>query len=451
MESAVASRVLDSRVLVARDFRTSSCAGQAFACHVHRYLPASSFLGNALHTSKSHRSFSPQRLTCRQPHASSITEPTTATTVGYDDLIAFLASGCKPRTAFRIGTEHEKFGYDLKTLKPLPYEGGIKYLLENIRDRFDWQPIMENGYIIGLKQAGQSITLEPGGQFELSGAPLKTLHETCAEVNNHLYQVKAVCSEIGAGFLGVGFNPKWSIPDVPIMPKGRYKIMREYMPTVGTMGLDMMFRTCTVQVNLDFSSEQDMVDKMRVGLALQPVATALFANSPFKEGKPNGFMSYRSHVWTDVDNARCGDLPFVFEKGFDFTRYVDYMLDVPMYFVYRDGQYLNATGKSFRDFLNGKLSILPGERPTMTDWENHLTTAFPEVRLKRYIEMRGADSGPWKSICALPAFWVGLIYDEKSLSACLDLIADWKPEERAYLRANVRPSTTRISGLDAQT
>ncbi|VAH01715.1 unnamed protein product [Triticum turgidum subsp. durum] len=320
---------------------------------------------------------------------------------------------------------------------------------------------MEENHVIGLKQGKQNISLEPGGQFELSGAPLETLHQTCAEVNSHLYQVKAVGEELGVGFLGMGFQPKWALTDIPIMPKGRYEIMRNYMPKVGTLGLDMMFRTCTVQVNLDFSSELDMIRKFRASLALQPIATAIFANSPFKEGKPNGFLSLRSHIWTDTDNNRSGMLPFVFDDTFGFEQYVDYALDVPMYFVYRNKTYIDCTGMSFRDFMAGKLPQVPGELPTLNDWENHLTTIFPEVRLKRYMEMRGADGGPWRRLCALPAFWVclltlpafvmyiyrvsftaqtwavGLLYDDESLQSIIDMTSDWTKEEREMLRRKV--------------
>ncbi|CAI5458876.1 unnamed protein product [Closterium sp. Yama58-4] len=359
------------------------------------------------------------------------TEPLTK-----EDLVNYLRSGCKPKDKWRIGTEHEKFGFDQKTLQPMTYEQ-IATLLEHIADRFSWDKIMEGDRIIGLRSNGQSVTLEPGGQFELSGAPLETVHQTCAEVNGHLYQVKSICEEEHVGFLGLGFNPKHALEEIPIMPKGRYTIMRNYMPKVGSLGLEMMFRTCTVQVNLDFDSEQDMVDKFRVGLALQPVATALFANSPFLEGKPNGYLSYRSRVWEDTDKDRTGDLPFVFEEGFGFERYVEYALDVPMYFAYRDQRYIDATGLSFRDFLNGKLPVLPGAYPSLNDWENHLTTIFPEVRLKRYLEMRGADGGSWRRICALPAFWVGLLYDRQALDECKAIIADWTELERSALRTHV--------------
>ncbi|MGA7674683.1 MAG: glutamate--cysteine ligase [Rhizomicrobium sp.] len=352
-----------------------------------------------------------------------------------DDLVHYLAEGPKPKSEWRIGTEHEKFVYDLRTHNPLPYEGvpGIRALLEGMR-RFGWEPVTEGDNIIGLSQNGAAISLEPGGQFELSGAPLKSVHETCAEVNTHQQQVREVAAEIGAGAIGLGFAPTWSMDETNRMPKQRYAIMRRYMPKVGGYGLEMMFRTCTVQVNLDFSSEADMVKKYRVGLALQPVATALFANSPFREGKPNGFLSYRSHIWTDVDNDRAGMLPWVFEDGMGFERYVDYALDVPMYFVYREGKYIDVAGKSFRDFLARKIPEVKDIEPTMADWADHLTTIFPEVRLKRFLEMRGADGGKWGRICSLPALWVGLLYDQASLDAAWDMVKDWTAEERQAMR-----------------
>jgi glutamate--cysteine ligase len=303
--------------------------------------------------------------------------------------------------------------------------------------QFGWEMIQENGRPIALQRGGASVTLEPGGQVELSGAPVKTLHETCCEVHEHLDQVRAVAAPLGIGMLGLGFQPKWRRDEIPWMPKGRYRIMGRYMPTRGSLGLDMMLRTCTIQTNLDFASEADMVQKFRVGLAWQPVATALFANSPFTEGRPNGFLSYRSHVWTDTDPDRSGILPFVFEDGMGFERYVEHVLDVPMYFVYRDGQYIDAAGQSFRDFLEGRLPALPGEVPTISDWSDHLTTLFPEVRLKRYLEMRGADGGPWRSLCALPALWVGVLYHHATLDAAWDRVKDWTIEEHEYLRAEV--------------
>ena len=354
------------------------------------------------------------------------------------ELVAHLASGCKPADEWLIGTEHEKFGFNQTTLEPLPYEGlpGIEAMLTGLT-QFDWNPVEENGRVIALSLNGASITLEPGGQFELSGAPLDNIHQTCDEVHRHLQQVREVGNGIGAGFIGLGFHPTARREDIHWMPKARYKIMRDYMPKVGTLGLDMMTRTCTVQVNLDFASETDMVKKFRVGLALQPVATALFANSPFTEGEPNGFLSYRSHIWTDTDPDRSGMLGFVFESGMGFERYTDYALDVPMYFVYRNGKYVDAAGQSFRDFLEGKLPALPGERPTMTDWENHLTTIFPEVRLKRFLEMRGADGGPWRRLCALPAFWVGLLYDADALDGAWGMAKDWSLDQREQLRLDV--------------
>jgi glutamate--cysteine ligase len=344
------------------------------------------------------------------------------------DLIAHLAGGCKPASAWRIGTEHEKFGFRLNDLSPPPYDGpaGIRAMLEGL-ERFGWKPILEGPNPIALTFDGQAITLEPGGQFELSGAPVETLHQTCEELNTHLAQVQTVASELGLGFIGLGFQPKWRREDMPWMPKGRYAIMRRYMPTKGRLGLDMMTRTCTVQVNLDHASETDMVRKMRVALALQPITTALFANSPFVEGKPSGYLSYRAQVWTDTDPDRCGLPAFVFEPAMGFERYVDYALDVPMYFVIRGGRYIDVAGRSFRAFLEGRLEGLEGQKPTVADWEDHLTTLFPEVRLKRYLEMRGADGGPWGRLCALPALWVGLLYDSSALTQAEALVREWSP------------------------
>ena len=357
-----------------------------------------------------------------------------------DELVAYLESGCKPESAWRMGTEHEKFGYTRDDLRPLPYAGerSIHAILSGLAENFDWEPVLEDGQPIALlDDTGASITLEPGGQLELSGALLDNIHQTCTEVNTHLKQVRSVSQPLGVAFLGMGFHPKWRREDMQWMPKARYRIMREYLPKVGTLGQDMMTRTCTVQVYLVFGSEADMVQKFRTSLALQPVATALFANSPFTDGRPNGYVSYRSHVWEDTDPDRTGMLPFVFDDDMGFERYTDYMLDVPMYFVYRDGRYINASGQSFRDFLAGRLPALPGEKPTLKDWEDHLTTAFPEVRLKRYLEMRGADGGPWARLCALPALWVGLLYHQPSLEAAWEIAKDWSMEERIRLRAEV--------------
>jgi glutamate--cysteine ligase len=355
------------------------------------------------------------------------------------ELVEYIAGGERAREDWRIGTEHEKFGFRFDDLRPPEFDGerGIEALLKGLV-RFGWDPVEEAGRVIALTRGdGASVTLEPAGQLELSGAQLQTIHETCREVGSHLLEVKSVADELRLGFLGMGFQPKWARADMPWMPKGRYRIMRAYMPKVGGLGLDMMTRTCTVQVNLDFRSEADMVKKFRVSLALQPIATALFADSPFTEGKPNGFLSYRSHIWTDTDPDRTGMLDFVFEDGFGYERYVDYLLDVPMYFAYRDAQYMDLSGRSFREFMDGRLQPLPGVRPTLRDWTDHMTTAFPEVRLKRFLEMRGADGGPWNRLCALPAFWVGLLYDDASLDAAWDLVKDFTLAERHALRDGV--------------
>ena len=360
---------------------------------------------------------------------------------GRHDLVDWIAQGVKPKSQFRIGTEHEKFAFMLESHRPVPYEGprGIRALLEGMQHLLGWQPIMEGLNIIGLADVtgGGAISLEPGGQFELSGAQVETVHQTRSEVMAHLAQVREVAAPLRIGFVGIGMTPDWSRADMPKMPKGRYKIMTAYMPKVGTLGLDMMYRTCTVQTNLDFSSEADMVKKLRVSIALQPVATALFANSPFTEGKPNGFLSFRSEIWRDTDNARAGLLPWAFEDGMGFERWVDYALDVPMYFVKRSDDYVDAAGQSFRDLLAGKLPAMPGARATISDWANHISSIFPEVRLKRYLEMRGADSGPLANLLALPAFWVGTLYDDVSLDAAWDLAKGWNAEERQRLRDEV--------------
>jgi glutamate--cysteine ligase len=337
-----------------------------------------------------------------------------------------------------VGTEHEKFLFHKAGFSPVAYEGpdGVRALLEGLR-HFGWNGVYESDTLIGLSQGLANVSLEPGGQFELSGAPLDSIHETAAEVASHLAQVKEIGSKLGIGTLGMGFQPKFARADVPWMPKGRYAIMRAYMPKRGNEGHDMMLRTCTIQANVDFETEECMAKKFRLSLALQPIATALFAASPFKEGKPSGFKSRRAQVWTDTDPDRTGDLPFVFEDGFGFERYIDYALDVPMYFVLRDGKYIDVSGQSFRDFLRGKLPGLPGELPTMSDWADHMTTIFPEVRLKKYLEMRGADGGPESHITALPAFWVGLLYDKAALTAAWDLVKDWTQEDRTALKAAV--------------
>jgi glutamate--cysteine ligase len=359
-----------------------------------------------------------------------------------DQLAAYLEAGCKPPEKWRIGTEHEKFGFYQDGHGPVPYEGpqGVRALLEGMEALLGWEPIHDAGKIIGLidPTGGGAISLEPGGQFELSGAPLATLHQTCREANAHLAQLKQVAEPLGIGFLGLGMSPKWRRAETPVMPKSRYQIMADYMPKVGSLGLDMMFRTATIQVNLDFCDEEDMRRKMRVGLALQPVATALFANSPFTDGKPNGFLSYRAEIWRDTDNQRSGGLNIAFDDGFGFEAYAEWALDVPMYFVVREGVYHDMTAFTFRQFLVGNgAGDLPDPVPTMGDWENHLSTLFPDVRLKKFLEMRGADGGEWRRICALPALWVGLLYDQGALEDACDLIADWTGEERRALRDGV--------------
>jgi glutamate--cysteine ligase len=363
----------------------------------------------------------------------------------FEDLVHWFEIGAKPAADWRVGAEHEKFVFHLGTNAPVAYEpGGIKALLDGLM-RFGWKGVYEGETIIGLERGKANVSLEPGGQFELSGAPLETIHDICEETGGHLQEVKIVADELELGFLGLGFTPVWRRDEIPVMPKGRYKIMREYMPKVGSMGLDMMFRTCTVQANLDFGSEADMTAKFRTSLALQPICTALFANSPFVEGRPSGFVTARANVWTDTDNDRTGMLDFVFRDGFGFETYANYALDVPMYFVKRGDRYIDVAGRSFRDFMAGGLPELPDQRPTLKDWADHTTTIFPEVRLKQYLEMRGADSGPWGRLCALPALWTGIFYDAAALAAAWDLCKHWKIEDHERLRADV----TRL-GLKAQ-
>ena len=358
-----------------------------------------------------------------------------------DELVAWFEAGCKPKAQFRIGTEHEKFPFMVEDQRPVPYAGrrSIRALLEGMQHLLGWEPIIEEGNVIGLFDVtgGGAISLEPGGQFELSGAPVETVHQTCSELMSHLAQLKEVARPLGIGFLGLGMTPTWSRAEIPMMPKGRYQIMTAYMPKVGKLGLDMMYRTCTVQTNLDFSSEADMVKKLRVSLALQPVATALFANSPFTEGKPNGFLSFRSEIWRDTDPDRTGMLPWVFEPGMGFEAYVDYALDVPMYFVKHGERYVDVAGQSFRDLMAGKLPGMPGAPATISDWANHVSTIFPEVRLKRYLEMRGSDGGPWRRLPALPAYWVGILYDDDALEAAWDIVKNWTAAERQQLRDDV--------------
>ncbi len=361
-----------------------------------------------------------------------------------DALVGWFEEGSKPRDRFRVGTEHEKFVFYRNDLSPVPYLGragqnGIRALLDELALQTGWDSILEGDDIIGLADpvAGGAISLEPAGQFELSGAPLSTIHETRAELDDHLTQAHTVANRNGMGFLGLGMSPLWTLAQTPIMPKGRYRIMANYMPRVGTRGLDMMFRTATVQANLDFSSEADMVRKLRVSLALQPVATALWANSPFTEGRPNGFLSARSEIWRHTDNARSGMMAFAFEPGMGFERYVDYALDVPMYFIKRGDGYRDVAGESFRDLMDGKLKHMPGERPTLSDWANHLSTIFPEVRLKRYLEMRGSDMGSAEAACGLPALFVGLLYDDIALDGAWELVKHWSDEDRQRFRDEV--------------
>ena len=358
--------------------------------------------------------------------------------LSFEDLLDWFQRGEKPKDAWRVGAEHEKFVFQLGTHEPVPYDGpaGIEALLNGMM-RFGWKGTYEGPHVIGLERGKANVSLEPGGQFELSGAPLETMHDICQETGVHLNEVKAVADELGLGFLGLGFTPNWRRDQIPVMPKGRYKIMREYMPKVGGLGLDMMFRTCTVQANLDFGSEADMIAKFRVSLALQPIGTALFANSPFVEGKPSGFLTKRANIWTDTDPNRTGMLDFVFKDGFGYETYANYLLDVPMYFAKRNDQYVDLSGKSFRQFMAGTLAEMPGDRASIKDFADHSTTAFPEVRLKQYLEMRGSDSGPWSRLCALPALWTGIFYDSAALAAAWDLCKDWPLEDHERLRADV--------------
>jgi len=353
------------------------------------------------------------------------------------ELVEWLESGVKDPGRVRVGTEHEKIAFQKATRAPIQYENcGVRALIEGLEASLGWTAIRDRGRPIGLydPKGGAAISIEPGGQFELSGAPLASLHETRIERDAHFDAVAAIAGPLGVSFLDLGASPKWSRAETPVMPKQRYRIMSDYMPKVGALGLDMMFRTATIQANLDFTSEADMVKKFRAGLALQPVVTALFANSPFMDGKPTGALSQRSVIWRHTDAARTGMLPFVFEEGMGFERYVDYALDVPMYFVKRAGVYHDVAGASFRDLLAGRLPQLPGERATASDWANHLSTIFPEVRLKTYLEMRGADAGPAAHILALPALFVGLFYDASALDGALELVSHWTAQDREELR-----------------
>ena len=364
-----------------------------------------------------------------------------------DQLAAYMEAGNKPASDWRIGTEHEKFGWLTESRQPLPYAGdrSISALFAGLEARFGWEPVREGDNIIGMTRDGANISLEPGGQFELSGAAVASLHETDAETRLHLAEVAELADPLGIRFMGIGAAPEWSGDQMPVMPKGRYRLMTDYMGRVGTHGTQMMYRTCTTQVNLDYASEADMVKKLRVAIALQPVATALFASSPFFDGKLNGHKSWRSRIWRGLDDSRTGMLPFAFDAGMGFQAYVDWVLDVPMYFVYRDGKYINALGQSFRDFLAGKLPALPGEKPTLSDWADHMTTVFPEARVKKFIEMRGADCGDLAHIVALPAFWVGLMYDGSALDAAWDLVNGIDAQTREGLRV-----AASVSGLQGE-
>ncbi len=360
----------------------------------------------------------------------------------HSQLVEWLSVGNKPKSEWRIGTEHEKFGFCAENLTPVPYEGenGIKVILIAMKEKLGWEAIEDEGNIIGLFNAkgGGAISLEPGGQFELSGAPVETIHQTCRESNQHLKQVKEISQEMGIGFLGLGASPVWTFEETPMMPKSRYNIMKNYMPKVGSQGHDMMFRTTTIQVNLDFSDERDMVRKMQVSLKLQSMASALFANSPFTHGKPNGMLSWRSDIWRDVDNQRGGYHPFMLEEDFSFAKYANWGLDIPMYFIIRDGKYIDCTHITFRQFMDGALKgEIDDPVANIGDWGNHMSTLFPDVRLKRFLEMRGADGGPWQDICALPAFWVGLLYSEDALTAAEELVKDWTPDMVGNLRDSV--------------
>tara|TARA_R110000868_G_scaffold122464_17_gene324499 strand:- start:1137 stop:2507 length:1371 start_codon:yes stop_codon:yes gene_type:complete len=357
------------------------------------------------------------------------------------DLIEAMARGCKPESEWRIGTEHEKHVFHTNPLRPVAYEGpnGIRALLDGIQAETGWHPFYDGDNPIGLRndEVAGGISLEPGGQFELSGSPQLDLHASAAELAEHMAVSKKVAGPLDIHFLGLGVTPIWSVDEICSMPKSRYGIMKPYMEKVGTLGTSMMFRSATVQTNLDFSSEADMVKKLRVAVALQPIATALFANSPFADGRDTGYLSFRSHIWMNTDDARTGMLPFAFEQGFGFEQYADYALDVPMYFVIRNGDYVNVAGESFRAFLRGELPQLPGEKPTIKDWEDHLSTIFPEVRLKQFLEMRGADMGDERSVTALSAFWTGLLYDAVSLEAAYELIEPWTQGERDAMRRDV--------------
>ena len=354
-----------------------------------------------------------------------------------ESLISFFKNGCKEKKNWKVGTEHEKFGFNRSNLKPITYEDILK-IFNGLSERYLWKKKIENNYLVALEKDGSSITLEPGGQIELSGSPKDSLFETCKEVNEHQKELDDICKNLEIDFMGMGVLPKWKLKDIPLMPKDRYKIMKSYMPKVGSNGVDMMQRTATIQANFDYSSEEDMIKKFRVGLSLQPAIIGLYANSPFVDGKLTNFLSYRSYIWTKTDNQRCGILPFVFDEGFSFEMYVDYLLNVPMYFIIRGDKYLKITNYNFNDFLAGKIKNIGKVKPTYKDWVNHISTVFPEVRLKSYIELRGVDGGPWSRVCALPAFWTGILYDETVLNDVWEKIKKWNFKDVKNFYSNVR-------------
>ncbi len=353
-----------------------------------------------------------------------------------DDCVNYFHAGETPEEDWVIGTEHEKIAVYEDTFERVPYEGerGIAVLLERISKQGEWVPILEGSKIIGLKRGGASITLEPGGQFELSGAPLATIKETCAEFNSHVDQVKAISEDLGIVWLSLGVDPLHPVSDVPVMPKSRYQIMRDYLPTRGSLGLEMMHLSATVQANFDFSDEADMVAKVRTAMGCTPLVSALFANSPFSARGENGFVTKRLAIWADTDPDRCGLLPFVFDSGFGYERYTDWALDVPIFFLIRDGHYIPAGGLTFRGFMENGLE---GHRALLSDWDMHLTTLFPEVRLKQIIEVRGADAVPRELTCALPAIWKGLLYDADALDQAWDLVSSFTFEERVEGQVSV--------------
>jgi glutamate--cysteine ligase len=350
-----------------------------------------------------------------------------------EELVDFLRRWEKPRDRWRVGTEHEKIGLYEADHAPVPYETerGIGTLLERIAEVDGWGRITEGPNVIALEKDGASITLEPGGQFELSGAPLRTIHETCDEFHRHLDLMKRVSEPLGIVWLGLGMHPIHGVDRIPRMPKERYAIMQSYLPKRGALALDMMFTTATVQANYDFADEADMVAKMRAAMGLTPIVSAMFANSSLSGGKANGFVSRRLHVWQQVDPDRCGLLPLVFEPDFGYRRYVEWALDVPMFFVVRDGEHRPAKGMRFRTFLREGGA---GTRATLSDFDRHLTTLFPDVRLKHIIEVRGADAVPPGLTCSLPALWKGLLYDDEALAAAWHLVRHSSQEEREVAR-----------------